>query len=146
MSSHSDLYFQTLSLHFCINGSTPYSSICGLPSRPSIFSTSSSTGRPWVSQPALRTISYPFITLYLNMMSLTLLVITWPICGLPLAVGGPSYHVNLGPPDLNSVLFLKISFFFQKSSIAFSLDTKSRFVDTLLYISFPPKIINILKT
>ena len=30
----------------------PYCSICSLPSRPSIFSTSSSTGSPWVSQPA----------------------------------------------------------------------------------------------
>ena len=55
--SHSVLYFQTDSLHFLMNGSMPYSSICGLPSRPSIFSTSSSTGRPWVSQPALRSTS-----------------------------------------------------------------------------------------
>ena len=44
-----------------MNGSMPYFSICGLPSRPRIFSTSSSTGRPWVSQPALRSTSKPFI-------------------------------------------------------------------------------------
>ena len=35
-----------------INGSRPYCSICSLPSKPSIFSTSSSTGSPWVSHPA----------------------------------------------------------------------------------------------
>ena len=35
-----------------MNGSTPYFSIWSFPSRPSFFSTSSSTGSPWVSQPA----------------------------------------------------------------------------------------------
>ena len=62
ISVHSERYFQTLSLHFLMKGSTPYFSICGLPSRPRTFSTSSSTGRPCVSQPALRNTFSPFIT------------------------------------------------------------------------------------
>ena len=53
----SGLYETCAYVDFLMNGSMPYSSICGLPSRPSIFSTSSSTGRPWVSQPALRSTS-----------------------------------------------------------------------------------------
>ena len=53
-SSHIPLYFHTLSLQCSINGSRPYFSICSLPSSPSIFSTSSSTGSPCVSHPALR--------------------------------------------------------------------------------------------
>ena len=61
MRSHSPLYFQTDFLHSWMKGSMPYSSICSLPSRPSSFSTSSSTGRPWVSQPALRVTSWPVI-------------------------------------------------------------------------------------
>ena len=51
-SSHIPLYFQTDSLHFSMKGSIPYSSICSLPLSPKSFSTSSSTGRPCVSQPA----------------------------------------------------------------------------------------------
>ena len=57
ITSHSPLYFHTDSLHFWMKGITPYCSICSFPSRPSSFSTSSSTGRPWVSQPALRSTS-----------------------------------------------------------------------------------------
>ena len=34
------------------------------------FSTSSSTGRPWVSHPALRGTLYPFIVRYLGIISL----------------------------------------------------------------------------
>ena len=57
---------------------------------PNAFSTPSSTGRPWVSQPALRGTKYPFMVRYLGIISLITRVSTWPICGLPLAVGGPS--------------------------------------------------------
>ncbi len=37
-----------------LNAAMPYSSISGLPAKPSSRSTSSSTGRPWQSQPPLR--------------------------------------------------------------------------------------------
>ena len=59
--SHSCRYFHTLFLHSAMKGSMPYCSIWGLPSRPRYFSTSSSTGRPWVSQPALRSTLFPFM-------------------------------------------------------------------------------------
>ena len=43
------------------SGAIPYSSICSLPSRPRSFSTSSSTGSPWVSHPAFLGTIYPFM-------------------------------------------------------------------------------------
>ena len=45
-------YVLSRSNYKSIKGSRPYCSICSLPSSPKSFSTSSSTGRPWVSQPA----------------------------------------------------------------------------------------------
>ena len=52
--SHSPLYFQTDSLHLATKSAIPCCSMSCLPSSPSVFSTSISTGSPWVSQPALR--------------------------------------------------------------------------------------------
>ncbi len=53
-SSHSLVYRNTDSMHFLMKGSTPYSSMAALPWMRSSFSTSTSTGSPCVSQPALR--------------------------------------------------------------------------------------------
>ena len=89
-SSHIPLYFHTLSLHFLMNGSIPYFSIWSFPSSPRSFSTSSSTGSPCVSHPAFLGTSYPFIVRYLGIISLITRVRTCPMCGFPLAVGGPS--------------------------------------------------------
>ena len=52
--SQSPRYVNTLSRQSRLNSSTPSASICCLPLMPSCFSTSISTGRPCVSQPALR--------------------------------------------------------------------------------------------
>ena len=49
-----------------------------------------STGRPCVSQPALRRTFLPFMDWKRGSISLMTRVSTWPICGLPFAVGGPS--------------------------------------------------------
>ena len=43
----------TFSRHLALNSAMPYASMSGLPVKPSSFSTASSTGRPWQSQPAL---------------------------------------------------------------------------------------------
>ena len=52
--SHSSRYSPTEARQRALNSAMPYASISGLPEMPSCFSTSSSTGRPWQSQPALR--------------------------------------------------------------------------------------------
>ena len=75
-SSHIPLYFQTDSLHCLINGSIPYSSICSFPFNPRSFSTSSSTGRPCVSHPALRGTYLPFIVWNLGIISFIVRVST----------------------------------------------------------------------
>ncbi len=61
-----------------------------LPVNPSSFSTASSTGSPWQSQPALRGTCRPFIVRYLGKTSLKTRASTWCVPGVPLAVGGPS--------------------------------------------------------
>ncbi len=58
-SVNAPTYRFTDSRHFALNSATPYSSICGLPEMPSSFSTATSTGRPWQSQPALRSTNRP---------------------------------------------------------------------------------------
>ncbi len=44
----------TDSRHLALNSAMPYASMSCFPEKPSSFSTASSTGRPWQSQPALR--------------------------------------------------------------------------------------------
>jgi hypothetical protein len=52
----------TFSRHFALNFSTPYCSIAFFPPvSPSCFSTSISTGKPWVSQPAILVTDSPCI-------------------------------------------------------------------------------------
>ena len=60
------------------------------PLNPSSFSTASSTGRPWQSQPALRSTRYPRIVLNRGNTSLKTRASTWCVPGVPFAVGGPS--------------------------------------------------------
>ncbi len=52
--SHSATYRRTDSRQSALNRSMPYSSIWALRLKPSSFSTWSSTGRPWQSQPPFR--------------------------------------------------------------------------------------------
>ena len=61
-----------------------------LPEKPSSFSTASSTGRPWQSQPALRSTWKPCMVLNRGKTSLKTRASTWWVPGMPLAVGGPS--------------------------------------------------------
>ncbi len=61
-----------------------------LPEKPSSFSTASSTGRPWQSQPALRSTWRPCIVLKRGNRSLKTRASMWCVPGMPLAVGGPS--------------------------------------------------------
>ena len=49
-----DVCAVTDSRHLALNSAMPYASMSCLPVKPSSFSTASSTGRPWQSQPALR--------------------------------------------------------------------------------------------
>ena len=50
-------------MHFFTKGSTPYASMAALPWMRSSFSTSTSTGKPCVSQPAFRATWKPFMVL-----------------------------------------------------------------------------------
>ncbi len=52
--SNSSTWRSTLSRQRALNSATPYASMSCLPVKPSSFSTASSTGRPWQSQPARR--------------------------------------------------------------------------------------------
>ena len=67
---------------------------------PSFFSTPSSTGNPCVSHPAFRSTRNPCKVLYLQIISLIVLAITWWIPGIPFAEGGPSKKTNEGCPSL----------------------------------------------
>ena len=55
------MYLSTDWRQSSLNRATPNSSICRLPLIFRDFSTSSSTGSPWVSQPPLRATAYPRI-------------------------------------------------------------------------------------
>src|SRR6478736_1073164 len=68
-----------------------------LPLKPSFFSTSSSTGRPWVSHPALRVTRRPCATRKRQIRSLMVRAKTWWMPGRPLAVGGPSKKTKGSP-------------------------------------------------
>ena len=61
-----------------------------LPVKPSSFSTATSTGSPWQSQPPLRGTWNPCMVLNLGNRSLNVRASTWCAPGIPLAVGGPS--------------------------------------------------------
>ena len=66
-------------------------------------------------------------------------VSTWPMCGLPLAVGGPSKNVNCSFPSRWWKLLRMISFSFHSSAVFFSLAAKFISVATLLYmVPSPP--------
>jgi len=88
--SQASVYRKTESMQREMNGFTPYRSMSALPWIRSSFSTSTSTGSPWVSHPAFRGTSYPRIVLYRGKTSFTARVSTCPLCGIPFAVGGPS--------------------------------------------------------
>ncbi len=88
--SQASVYRKTESMHREMKGLTPYASMSALPWIRSSFSTSTSTGSPCVSHPAFRGTSYPRMVLYLGKTSFTARVSTCPLCGMPLAVGGPS--------------------------------------------------------
>lgn len=53
-SVNASVWRVTDSRHLALNSAMPYASMSFLPLKPSSFSTASSTGRPWQSQPALR--------------------------------------------------------------------------------------------
>ena len=97
--SQSPRYLNTLSRHSRLNSATPSASICCLPLMPSCFSTSISTGRPCVSQPALRATRNPFIARWRQKRSLIVREKTWWMPGRPFAVGGPSKKTNVGAPS-----------------------------------------------
>ena len=80
----------TDSRHLALNSAIPYASMSCLPVKPSSFSTASSTGRPWQSQPALRATWWPFMVLKRGKTSLKTRASMWWVPGMPLAVGGPS--------------------------------------------------------
>ena len=67
--------------------------------RSNCFCTSISTGKPWVSHPALRSTMWPSIVFQRQTMSLNRREITWWIPGLPFAVGGPSRKVKGDAPS-----------------------------------------------
>ena len=92
---------------------------------PSSFSTSTSTGKPWVSQPALRGTYRPAIVRYRRKTSLNTRVSTCPLCGSPLAVGGPSLKMKGGWPSRRSKLFSNMRFSSQKRLTARSEAAKS---------------------
>ncbi len=73
-----------------LNAAIPKASMSLLLVKPSSFSTASSTGRPWQSQPARRGTWKPRIVRYRGNRSLKTRASTWWVPGLPLAVGGPS--------------------------------------------------------
>ena len=60
---HSSMYLKTDSRQRSLNSATPNRSMSALVASPSSCSISSSTGRPWQSQPALRTTRCPRIVL-----------------------------------------------------------------------------------
>ena len=76
---------------------------------PSSFSTLSSTGRPWVSHPALRFTWKPFMVLNRQKVSFSERASTWWIPGCPLADGGPSKKMNEGQPSLSVILLWNTS-------------------------------------
>ncbi len=86
----SSTYRCTDSRHRRLNASMPYSSIWGLPEKPSSFSTSTSTGSPWQSQPPFRATCRPRIVWKRGNRSLKRRAQTWWMPGRPFAVGGPS--------------------------------------------------------
>ncbi len=90
MRSNSSTCRSTLSRHLALNSATPYASMSCLPLNPSSFSTASSTGRPWQSQPARRGTLRPCMVLKRGNRSLKTRASTWWVPGLPFAVGGPS--------------------------------------------------------
>ncbi len=61
-----------------------------LPDSPSSFSTATSTGRPWQSQPPCRGTWKPCMVLNRGKTSLKTRASMWCTPGMPLAVGGPS--------------------------------------------------------
>src|SRR3989344_3107511 len=122
--SQSSLYFQTDSRHFLLNAAMPYFSMSFLFLSPSVFSTSTSTGSPCVSQPARRGAKNPRMVLYLKTTSLKTRVSKCPMCGTLLAVGGPSKKMNGFLPFLLETDFSKTLFFPQNSKISFSSNIK----------------------
>ena len=103
-SFHSAVYRMTDSRQAVLYSSTemerPMSSLV----MPKAFSTPSSTGRPWVSQPALRSTRSPLSVRYRQNRSFRALAITWWMPGLPLAEGGPSKKTNRRPSGRESTL------------------------------------------
>ena len=135
--THSFSYLKTESLHRWLNLSIPYFSTSCLLLRPSSFSTSISTGRPCVSQPAFRCTWKPRIVLYLSTRSFTTLVRMCPGCGSPFAVGGPSMKMNLSQPFRCSTLRSKVFSLSHNSNISSSSSAKSIFcVSFLKYCIF----------
>jgi hypothetical protein len=90
ISSHASTCLSTDSRQRALNSATPYASMSRLPVRPSSFSTATSTGSPWQSQPPLRGTWNPCMVLNRGNRSLKVRASTWCAPGIPLAVGGPS--------------------------------------------------------
>ena len=88
--SNSPTYRFTEARQRSLNSAIPNASMSRLPVVPISFSTSSSTGRPWQSQPPLRGTRCPVIVLNRGKTSLNVRGSTWCTPGLPFAVGGPS--------------------------------------------------------
>ena len=86
----SSRYVKTDSRHFWLNSAMPYASISSFEEIPSSCSTAISTGRPWQSQPPLRSTYFPRIVWKRGKMSLKTRARTWCEPGRPFAVGGPS--------------------------------------------------------
>ena len=111
------MYFITSRRHAALYSSTliflPISSLV----MPSSFSTPSSTGKPWVSQPALRFTWNPCMVLKRQKVSLIVRAITWWIPGIPFAEGGPSKNKNEGLPSRVSILLWNKSSFSHCSRI-----------------------------
>ena len=65
---------------------------------PNFFSTASSIGRPWQSQPGTYGASKPASSFDLTTMSLSILLTAWPMWIAPFAYGGPSCRTNAAGP------------------------------------------------
>ena len=94
-SIHFWLYLSTKSLHLATRFRMPTFSTISLlpPVTPISFCACSSTGSPWVSQPALKITFLPCRTLYRYHRSLMTRPLRWPACGMPFIVGGPSMNI-----------------------------------------------------
>ncbi len=97
-ATHFSLYLWTSFLHSSTSFSIPNDFRISVlpPVMPSSFSACSSTGSPWVSHPALKTILCPRNVMYRYQRSLTTLPRRWPAWGVPFMVGGPSMKTSFG--------------------------------------------------